>query len=516
MKRIAAATLVLALCSSTAAAKRPEPATEAQTNAAGQAYIACVREAIREVDDGISDAATIGRSIAPLCLKELETYSELYSRDLSPGARRIFLSYEYMAKRAIERATAIVLIERQKRSEGGRPDRAEAPRGKEESGPSVGTGFFVGPNGDILTSYHVVEGAEQIGCRTRDGTIHPATVSRISAANDLALLHVNFKPSSYLGLAARGSARTGDRVFTIGYGAPSFLGISEPRFTEGTISALSGAGAEDAYMQISVPVQPGNSGGPLLNEQGQVVGVVAAQAAVGAFLKAVGTLPQSINWAVKSDYAAPLMANLPTAPKRTREQAIRVAESALCLIIAGPGDTSPQPLVSQAAQSETLGINPPAGFKVIHHERDDSVEDFKLIQPPETAKTWSRRITSEMYFDVRHTPLDEHVVFWRNLIARFCTGLTDASVKGVVDGKSARKISFHCPEHTIYGKSYNLKMVLVQGTANLMIAKVELKRQPTPADSALIDQLFGSMRVCDKRLLAACSARKATGFVPSS
>jgi S1-C subfamily serine protease len=87
-------------------------------------------------------------------------------------------------------------------------------------------------------------------------------------------------------------------------------------------------------MQISVPVQPGNSGGPLVNESGQVVGVIAAQAAVDEFVKIEGRLPQNINWAVKSDYASPLLANLAPGPKRTREEAIRLARESLCLIVA--------------------------------------------------------------------------------------------------------------------------------------------------------------------------------------
>lgn len=209
------------------------------------------------------------------------------------------------------------------------------PTPKSDAKPrmSIGTGFFVGPKGDILTSYHVIEGARRIGCRTPDGHFHDATVSRVSRLNDLAVVRVKARPKSYLSLAPAGSLESGDRVFTVGYGAANFLGVSEPRFTDGVVSALSGVDAEDAYMQISVPVQPGNSGGPLVNEAGQVVGVIAAQAAVQAFLKAEGTLPQNVNWAVKSDYASPLV-NSSASPKRSRQQAIEVAKESLCLIVA--------------------------------------------------------------------------------------------------------------------------------------------------------------------------------------
>ncbi len=222
------------------------------------------------------------------------------------------------------------------------PQRAETEETADEEAPSaetkpqmsIGTGFFVGPKGDVLTSYHVVEGAQRIGCRTADGEFHNASVSRLSRANDLAVVRVKVRPKSYLSFAPRGSLRPGDRVFTVGYGAANFLGVSEPRFTDGTVSALSGFDAEDAYMQISVPVHPGNSGGPLVNEAGQVVGVIAAQAAVGAFLKAVGTLPQNVNLAVKSDYASPLLSGVGASPKRSRQDAIKVTQESLCLIVA--------------------------------------------------------------------------------------------------------------------------------------------------------------------------------------
>ncbi len=210
----------------------------------------------------------------------------------------------------------------------------EVPNAETNLSMSIGTGFFVGPKGDVLTSYHVVQGAQRVACRTSDGDFHDASVGRISPANDLAVVRVKVRPKSYLTFAPRGSLRPGDRVFTVGYGAANFLGVSEPRFTDGTVSALSGFAAEDAYMQISVPVHPGNSGGPLVNEDGQVVGVIAASAAVDAFVKLVGTLPQNVNLAVKSDYASALLSGVGASPKRSRENSIKVTQDSLCLIVA--------------------------------------------------------------------------------------------------------------------------------------------------------------------------------------
>ncbi len=86
-------------------------------------------------------------------------------------------------------------------------------------------------------------------------------------------------------------------------------------------------------MQTTVPIQPGNSGGPLVNQRGEVVGIMTSTAAVRAFLALTGTLPQNVNWAVKADFAAPLFE--PPVDGRvasSREAAIKQAIGSVCLI----------------------------------------------------------------------------------------------------------------------------------------------------------------------------------------
>ena len=88
-------------------------------------------------------------------------------------------------------------------------------------------------------------------------------------------------------------------------------------------------------MQISVPIQPGNSGGPVVNYEGNVVGVIAATAAVESFYRATGSLPQNINWAVKSDYVQLMIGDVLARPTVTsRTEAIKRAQSAVCQVVA--------------------------------------------------------------------------------------------------------------------------------------------------------------------------------------
>ena len=196
---------------------------------------------------------------------------------------------------------------------------------------SQGTCFAVTPDGGVLTAYHIVKNANEIWVTFSTGQREKATVEQSAMTVDIALLHINRNVESYLPLASTRSATAGQRVFTIGFPATQVLGL-EPKFTDGSISALSGVRGEASFIQITVPVQPGNSGGPLMNDRGEVLGIITSTAAIAPFLASTGSLPQNVNWAVKADYAMPLVAsqNVQVAP--TREEAIKRGMSAVCLV----------------------------------------------------------------------------------------------------------------------------------------------------------------------------------------
>jgi S1-C subfamily serine protease len=195
----------------------------------------------------------------------------------------------------------------------------------------TGTCFAVSPVGDLATAYHIVKNAKQIRVMLANGSWEEAELSESSPANDVAILKLRVQTPEFLSLAPPRSAQVGQRVFTIGFPAVSLLGI-EPKFSEGAISALSGPGGERTFIQVTVPIQPGSSGGPLVNESGRVLGLMTSTAAILPFVRITGSLPQNINWAINADVARPLIESRSRAQTRTREEAIQQTLRALCLV----------------------------------------------------------------------------------------------------------------------------------------------------------------------------------------
>lgn len=218
----------------------------------------------------------------------------------------------------------------------GYQSKPDSPRDSESESQSPrqasGSCFAVSPT-QVITSHHVIAGADKITVKFESGRELQAQVAKQSQATDLAILDIrDSNLHTYLSLAKPGSLRVGEEIFTIGYPASAVLG-DEPKFTDGTVSALSGVGGDASFFQMSVPVQPGNSGGPVMNFNGEVIGIVAATAAIGAFYTATGSLPQNVNWASKAEFAR-LLVELPEEGKRaaSRQEAIDMTLSALCKV----------------------------------------------------------------------------------------------------------------------------------------------------------------------------------------
>ena len=164
--------------------------------------------------------------------------------------------------------------------------------------PAVGfgTGFFVSEDGYLLTNQHVVSGCASLSV---DGS--PATVVAEDTVFDLALLRVNVLSDTTTASFAADPARLNSDVTVAGYPLPDLLGGLN--VTRGSVTSLKGMGGDGINMQISAPVQPGNSGGPVLNATGQVVGVVVAKLDIAYALKEYDDIPQNVNFAIRGEIA---------------------------------------------------------------------------------------------------------------------------------------------------------------------------------------------------------------------
>jgi S1-C subfamily serine protease len=189
---------------------------------------------------------------------------------------------------------------------------APAPIPKSEPPPapgaakkeSSGTGFFVSPGGYLLTNAHVVDGCSRIEIRGPEGLASVRLVA-LDKTNDLALLKADRAPDKVAQF--RTGVRLGETVAAFGY---PLLGVlsTTGNFTVGNVTSLTGLRDDTRYLQISTPVQPGNSGGPLLDASGNFVGVVSAKLnALLVMVATEGDIPQNVNFAIKSSVAATFM-----------------------------------------------------------------------------------------------------------------------------------------------------------------------------------------------------------------
>jgi S1-C subfamily serine protease len=181
---------------------------------------------------------------------------------------------------------------------------------------SSGTGFFISSDGYIVSAFHVVQDAREINVVLRSGESLRADVKGSDEANDLALLKVRHHASP-LPVVSSKDVAVGDQVITIGYPLVEIEG-QEQKTTFGRVNALSGAEDDVRFIQMDVPIQPGNSGGPLIDSRGRVVGIVTRTLDPAALLREADAVPQNTNYAVKSDYLLPLMVHYEVEPARAR------------------------------------------------------------------------------------------------------------------------------------------------------------------------------------------------------
>jgi S1-C subfamily serine protease len=172
-----------------------------------------------------------------------------------------------------------------------------------------GTGFFIDQSGYLATNYHVVEDAKFIEIEFyRDGELqtHKVEVVKEDKNNDLAILKIsdldfeNFDALPYY-FSTR-VADVGEEVFALGYPLTNYLG-KDIKFTDGKISSKTGYDGDIANYQTTTPIQPGNSGGPLFDYDGNLIAINAA--------RFIHENSQNVSYSIKSSYLKNLIDVLP-------------------------------------------------------------------------------------------------------------------------------------------------------------------------------------------------------------
>lgn len=206
---------------------------------------------------------------------------------------------------------------------------------------STGTAFAVSDDCHLVTAAHVVDGAKRVQV-VWGGSLRDVEVISRDVANDLAILKLDARCIP-LPLGSSGTLARGVDVMTLGYPLVGLQG-QEQKANFGRVNALSGTAGDIRYIQIDAPIQPGNSGGPLINRAGEVVGVVSATLNQQVVISEANALAQNVNYAIKIDYVIPLLHGVETniAADRSGQRELDfevlavTAEPAVFLIVAEP------------------------------------------------------------------------------------------------------------------------------------------------------------------------------------
>ncbi len=176
---------------------------------------------------------------------------------------------------------------------------AERPSGPAER--PAGSGVIVHSDGYVLTAHHVVANARRIFVVTAGEFRAPAILVSADSEHDLALLKMETVGLTEARIGYAGSVRLDQEVIAVGYP----FGLREVSVTHGRVAAVRTKGVQRVF-QVDAAVNPGNSGGPVFNGKGEVVGILTTK-----FSHPSGIVPEGMAFAVPISYATPLLANIP-------------------------------------------------------------------------------------------------------------------------------------------------------------------------------------------------------------
>ena len=160
-----------------------------------------------------------------------------------------------------------------------------------------GTGFFINRTGHILSNNHVIDSCNTVKLHYK-GKVTPVTILATDRSNDLSLMKVNIRPDDIFPVAVDDASLLDD-IYVAGF--PFGKDVSSSvKVTKGVVSALTGIANNYSNIQIDAALQPGNSGGPIINKEGNVVGVAVAKLDYKIILENYDTIPEGTNFGIKA------------------------------------------------------------------------------------------------------------------------------------------------------------------------------------------------------------------------
>ena len=167
-----------------------------------------------------------------------------------------------------------------------------------------GTGFAINEEGSIITNNHVVDGCEAVKVHHK-GETYTSTMIAKDVINDLAIIKVDFKPNYFFTLKEQDPSIL-DEIVVAGY--PFGMQISSNvKVTKGIVSSLAGIGNNYSQIQIDAALQPGNSGGPIIDLEGNLVGVAVSKLDLMTIVEDYGVVPEDTNFGIKSNVVKNLL-----------------------------------------------------------------------------------------------------------------------------------------------------------------------------------------------------------------
>jgi hypothetical protein len=166
-----------------------------------------------------------------------------------------------------------------------------------EAQVAMGTAFAVSKDGDLVTNDHVISGCGSVEARL-GSRMFSGTVKVGDRSADLAVIHIERAGPEAAVLRQSPALRVGEQSITYGFPLAGAL-ARDGNLTIGYVSALRGLGDNPGYIQVTTPVQPGNSGGALIDASGNVIGVITAELNAMRVFRATGNVPQNVNFAIE-------------------------------------------------------------------------------------------------------------------------------------------------------------------------------------------------------------------------